>query len=213
MAQLVGGGGCVSPACAGVEAGWFLPSEDHPSQPRARGGRGPQSRPNSINCWSAPRTRGWRVLGGEFSLTGGVSPALAGVEGSLSPRRSRRSGGRSQSWCSFPRGRTLTRRVGIENATSIFNPRYFSHPVPTVTVRRPGEPQCVSPAQAGVYIDMRLTLPGPGRLGQTPTARGSGATGRGLGLLRGGRGFVQYAQPSVSRSPPPWSGPAGGGAG
>lgn len=203
----------VSPAHAGVEASSTPPTGSSSRQPRVCGGRGITSAGKATIARSAPRTRGWRVLGGEFPLTGGVSPALAGVEGSLSPRRSRRSGGRSQSWCSFPRGRTLTRRVGIENATSIFNPRYFSHPVPTVTVRRPGEPQCVSPAQAGVYIDMRLTLPGPGRLGQTPTARGSGATGRGLGLLRGGRGFVQYAQPSVSRSPPPWSGPAGGGAG
>ena len=33
-------------------------------------------------------------------------------------------------------------------------------------------------------------------------ARGSGATGGGLGVLRVGGAFVQYAQPSASRSPP-----------
>nr|DAY10636.1 MAG TPA: hypothetical protein [Caudoviricetes sp.] len=57
-------------------------------------------------------------------------------------RRSRRGGGRSQSWCSFPRGCILTRRAGIEDASVIFNPRRLSLPVLAVTVRRPGEPQC-----------------------------------------------------------------------
>jgi len=66
------------------------------------------------------------------------------VEGSLSPRRSRRGGGRSQSWCSFPRGCTLTRWAGIEDGLVIFNPRRLLLPVLAVTVRRPGEPQCVS---------------------------------------------------------------------
>mgnify|MGYP001648675183 CR=1 FL=1 len=51
---------------------------------------------------------------------------------------------------------------------------------------------------------------GRSRQSRTPTARGSGATGRGLGLLHRGRGFVQYAQPPASRSPPSWSGPARG---
>nr|DAK41110.1 MAG TPA: hypothetical protein [Caudoviricetes sp.] len=57
-------------------------------------------------------------------------------------RQSRRGGGRSQSWCSFPRGCTLTRRAGIEDVWFIFNPRRLSLPVLAVTVRRPGEPQC-----------------------------------------------------------------------
>ena len=60
---------------------------------------------------------------------------------------------------------------------------------------------------------MRLTLPGLGQLPRAPTARGAGATGGGLGLLHRGRGFVQYVQPSASRSPPSWSGPARGGEG
>lgn len=73
----------------------------------------------------------------------------------------------------------------------------------------PGAPG-VSPAYAGVYIDMRLTLPGLGQLPRAPTARGSGATGRGLGILHQGRGFVQYARTLASRSPPSWSGAARG---
>ena len=47
---------------------------------------------------------------------------------------------------------------GIEDAWFIFNPRRLSLPVLVVTVRRPGEPQCVSPAHAGVHADLRLTL-------------------------------------------------------
>ena len=39
------------------------------------------------------------------------------------------------------------------------------------------------------------------------TARGWGATGGGLGVLRVGGAFVQYAQPVVSRSRPSWSRP------
>ena len=39
------------------------------------------------------------------------------------------------------------------------------------------------------------------------TARRWGATGRGLGVLRVGGAFVQYAQPVVSRSRPSWSRP------
>ena len=105
----------------------------------------------------------------------------------------------------LPERCTVTRRAGIEGTESAFNPRRLSLPVLAVTVRRPGEPQCVNPVQsgvearrrspgrvpprqpayAGVYIDMRLTLPGLGQLPRAPTARGSGATGRGLGLLRG----------------------------
>jgi len=45
------------------------------------------------------------------------------------------------------------------------------------------------------------------------TARGSGATERGPGVLHVGRGFVQYAQPLASRSPPSWSRPTRAGAG
>ena len=52
---------------------------------------------------------------------------------------------------------------------------------------------------------------GSGRLEQMLTARGSGATEGGLGLLHRSRGLVQYAQPSVSRSPPSGSVPARGG--
>ena len=37
------------------------------------------------------------------------------------------------------------------------------------------------------------------------TARGSGATGRGVGVLRGVRGFVQYAQPPASTARGSWS--------
>lgn len=44
----------------------------------------------------------------------------------------------------LPERCTLTRRAGIEDASSIFNPRRLSLPVLAVTVRRPGEPQCVS---------------------------------------------------------------------
>ena len=93
---------------------------------------------------SALRMRGSRLKDTISTLREEVSPAYAGVEGSLSPRRSRRGGGRFQSWCSFLRGRTLTRRAGIEDGWIIFNPRRLSLPVPAVTVRRPGEPQCVS---------------------------------------------------------------------
>ena len=39
------------------------------------------------------------------------------------------------------------------------------------------------------------------------TARGSGATGGGMGLLHVAGAIVQYAQPSSSRSPPSWSRP------
>lgn len=39
------------------------------------------------------------------------------------------------------------------------------------------------------------------------TARGSGATAGGLGVLQVGRTFVQCAQPLASRSPPSWNGP------
>ena len=39
------------------------------------------------------------------------------------------------------------------------------------------------------------------------TARGWGATGGGLGVLRVGGAFVQYAQPLASRSRPSWSRP------
>ena len=39
------------------------------------------------------------------------------------------------------------------------------------------------------------------------TARGVGVTGRGLGVLRVGGAFVQYAQPLVSGSRPSWSRP------
>ena len=39
------------------------------------------------------------------------------------------------------------------------------------------------------------------------TARGWGATGRGLGVLGVGGAFVQYAQPLASRSRPSWSRP------
>ena len=39
------------------------------------------------------------------------------------------------------------------------------------------------------------------------TARGSGATAGGLGVLQVGRTFVQCAQPLASRSPPSWSRP------
>ena len=58
----------------------------------------------------------------------------------------------------LPERLTLTRRAGIEDAWFIFNPRRLSLPVLAVTVRRPGEPQCVSPAYAGVHTDLRLTL-------------------------------------------------------
>ena len=37
------------------------------------------------------------------------------------------------------------------------------------------------------------------------TARSSGATGGGAGVLQGGRGVVQYAQLLASGSPPSWS--------
>ena len=37
------------------------------------------------------------------------------------------------------------------------------------------------------------------------TARSSGATGGGAGVLQGGRGVVQYAQSLASGSPPSWS--------
>ena len=42
------------------------------------------------------------------------------------------------------------------------------------------------------------------------TARGWGATGGGLGVLRVGGAFVQYAQPLVSGSRPSWSRPTRG---
>ena len=42
------------------------------------------------------------------------------------------------------------------------------------------------------------------------TARGWGATGGGLGVLRVGGVFVQYAQPLASRSRPSWSRPTRG---
>ena len=42
------------------------------------------------------------------------------------------------------------------------------------------------------------------------TARGWGATGGGSGVLRVGGAFVQYAQPSTSRSRPSWSKPTPG---
>ena len=42
------------------------------------------------------------------------------------------------------------------------------------------------------------------------TARGWGATGRGLGVLGVGGAFVQYAQPLASRSRPSWSRPTRG---
>ena len=44
------------------------------------------------------------------------------------------------------------------------------------------------------------------------TARGSGATGEGAGVLHEVRGFVQYAQPLASTPPPSFSRPARGGA-
>ena len=43
---------------------------------------------------------------------------------------------------------------------------------------------------------------------KTSTARGLGATGKGVGVLHMGGGFVQYARPLASRSPPSWSGAA-----
>ena len=43
---------------------------------------------------------------------------------------------------------------------------------------------------------------------KTSTARGPGATGKGVGVLHMGGGFVQYARPLASRSPPSWSGAA-----
>ena len=45
---------------------------------------------------------------------------------------------------------------------------------------------------------------------KTSTARGLGATGKGVGVLHMGGGFVQYARPLASRSPPSWSGQARG---
>ena len=45
---------------------------------------------------------------------------------------------------------------------------------------------------------------------KTSTARGLGATGKGVGVLHMGGGFVQYARPLASRSPPSWSGAARG---
>ena len=39
------------------------------------------------------------------------------------------------------------------------------------------------------------------------TARGSGATGGGMGLLHVAGAVVQYAQPPTSRPPPSWSRP------
>ena len=50
----------------------------------------------------------------------------------------------------LPERCTVTRRAGIEGTESAFNPRRLSLPVLAVTVRRPGEPQCVSPALVGV---------------------------------------------------------------
>ena len=50
----------------------------------------------------------------------------------------------------LPERCTLTRWAGIEDGWFIFNPRRLLLPVLAVTVRRPGEPQCFSPAYAGV---------------------------------------------------------------
>ena len=99
-----------------------------------------------------------------------VSPAYAGVEALPTPRQARRSGQpracggegefvaeaittrrRSVSVMVFlPERCTLTRWAGIEDVWFIFNPRRLLLPVLAVTVRRPGEPQCFSPAYAGV---------------------------------------------------------------
>ena len=48
--------------------------------------------------------------------------------------------------------------------------------------------------------------PGPVSWAKTSIARGLGATGKGVGVLHMGGGFVQYARPLASRSPPSWSG-------
>ena len=48
--------------------------------------------------------------------------------------------------------------------------------------------------------------PGPVSRATTSMARGLGATGKGVGVLHMGGGFVQYARPLASRSPPSWSG-------
>ena len=48
--------------------------------------------------------------------------------------------------------------------------------------------------------------PGPVSRAKTSIARGLGATGKGVGVLHMGGGFVQYARPLASRSPPSWSG-------
>ena len=130
-----------------------------------------------------------------------VSPAHAGVEGPLTrltrqptcQPRARGSRGPAASAC-FHAFRSVLRTLGWRRQAVLGQ-----------------QADRVSPAYAGVYIDMRLTLPGLGQLPRAPTARGSGAIGGGLGLLHRGRRFVQYAQPSVSRSPPSWSVPARGG--
>ena len=49
--------------------------------------------------------------------------------------------------------------------------------------------------------------PGPVSRAKTSIARGLGATGKGVGVLHMGGGFVQYARPLASRSPPSWSRP------
>ena len=48
--------------------------------------------------------------------------------------------------------------------------------------------------------------PGPVSRAKTSIARGLGATGKGVGVLHMGGGFVQFARPLASRSPPSWSG-------
>ena len=56
---------------------------------------------------------------------------------------------------------------------------------------------------------MRLTLPGPGRLGQGAYCTRVGYYWK-RGVLHMGGGFVQYARTLASRSPPSWSGAARG---
>ena len=76
----------VSPAHAGVEGTPRAFPLTLTCQPRVCGGRGETRTLISYVAASAPRTRGWRVLGGEFPLTGGVSPAYAGVEATINAR-------------------------------------------------------------------------------------------------------------------------------
>ena len=68
-----------------------------------------------------------------------------------------------------------------------------------------GRESCCFSLPEGLTRSVRWLPASPGC-----TARGWGATGGGLGVLRVGGAFVQYAQPLASRSRPSWSRPTRG---